>query len=110
MATAAYDGLIRIWSYTQKKGNPQLLQTLTGHSGHINSLVFDDEGSRLYSADSSGLIKLWDTSSESFDTQIKCCGTVDIFMVYFQNQFLFTSCYREYLFTLCLYILTRESY
>ena len=39
----------------------QLIQELEGHRGYINSLCFDDEGGLLYSGDSQGQIRVWNS-------------------------------------------------
>lgn len=36
-----------------------LQQELDGHESYINSLCFDEEGTKLYSADNMGIIKIW---------------------------------------------------
>ena len=35
------------------------MQELDGHSSYVNSLCFDDEGSKLFSADGAGKIRVW---------------------------------------------------
>ena len=35
------------------------MQELDGHSSYVNSLCFDDEGSKLFSADGVGKIRVW---------------------------------------------------
>ena len=37
----------------------QLLQELEGHRSHVNTIAFDEEGSRLFSGDSLGAIRMW---------------------------------------------------
>ena len=36
-----------------------LQQELDGHDSYINCLCFDEEGSKLYTADNTGIIKIW---------------------------------------------------
>ena len=35
------------------------MQELDEHLGYVNTLCFDDEGAKLYSADSMGQIRVW---------------------------------------------------
>ena len=37
------------------------MQELDGHLGHINSVCFDSEGGLLYSGDSRGKIRIWNS-------------------------------------------------
>lgn len=79
--TAGYDGYIRSWEYNIKaKLAPECTNTILGHKGYINSLLFDDDGQKLYSADSIGYIKVWDASiDEELQPSFKCITSVDIF-------------------------------
>ena len=42
----------------------QLLQELDGHLSYVNPLTVDDEGLRLFSADSAGQIRVWNMQLE----------------------------------------------
>ena len=86
--TGAYDGVIRFWDSIPNEG---IIQTsspivkLAGHKSNINSICFDSDGSRLYSGDGSGIIKIW--SNESIDglkssLTYECIKTVDSLKVY----------------------------
>lgn len=58
--TGGFDGVIRIFSGTSGR----LLSEMVGHKGHVNSLQFVPNGTRVFSADSEGEIKVWeDTGS-----------------------------------------------
>ncbi len=35
------------------------MQELEGHQSYVNSLCFDDEGSKMYTADGIGVIRVW---------------------------------------------------
>ncbi|CAH1775536.1 unnamed protein product, partial [Owenia fusiformis] len=59
VATGGYDRIIRVWDIKTDGLNPKLLQELEGHRGHINSLCFEEEGSKMYSGDSVGTILVW---------------------------------------------------
>ena len=37
----------------------QLMQELDGHSSYVNTLCFDDEGTKLFTADGVGKIRVW---------------------------------------------------
>uniref|UniRef100_H3DPP8 Abelson helper integration site 1 n=1 Tax=Tetraodon nigroviridis TaxID=99883 RepID=H3DPP8_TETNG len=60
--TGGYDAVVRVWSLDVDEVNGQLLEEFDGHSSFINTLCFDTEGRRMYSADSTGLIIVWKTS------------------------------------------------
>ncbi|XP_027028556.1 jouberin [Tachysurus fulvidraco] len=59
VVTGGYDGLLRVWNVDVKDVNGQLLQEFEGHKAFINALCFDSEGSRMFSADNTGLIIAW---------------------------------------------------
>jgi len=56
VATGWTDGFIRLWDL----GDGKLLTTLTGHASGLNRFEFSQDGSQLYSADYSGVLKAWD--------------------------------------------------
>ncbi|XP_072545450.1 jouberin isoform X2 [Salminus brasiliensis] len=64
VVTGGYDGLLRVWNLEVKDVNGQLLQEFEGHKTFINALCFDNEGSRMYSADNAGIIVVWNTKIE----------------------------------------------
>lgn len=61
VVTGGYDGVLRVWNMDIQEVNGQLLQEFDGHKTFINALCFDPEGSRMFSADNSGLIIVWGT-------------------------------------------------
>uniref|UniRef100_A0A8C1LE28 Jouberin n=1 Tax=Cyprinus carpio TaxID=7962 RepID=A0A8C1LE28_CYPCA len=61
VVTGGYDGVLRVWSVHVQDVNGQLLQEFDGHKTFINTLCFDPEGSKMFSADNSGLIIVWGT-------------------------------------------------
>uniref|UniRef100_A0A673LKN9 Abelson helper integration site 1 n=1 Tax=Sinocyclocheilus rhinocerous TaxID=307959 RepID=A0A673LKN9_9TELE len=61
VVTGGYDGVLRVWNVDIQDVNGQLLQEFDGHKTFINTLCFDPEGSRMFSADNSGLIIVWGT-------------------------------------------------
>ncbi|TRY83457.1 hypothetical protein DNTS_016203 [Danionella cerebrum] len=61
VATGGFDGVLRIWNVDGQDVNGQLLQEFDGHKTFINTLCFEPEGSRMFSADNSGLIIVWGT-------------------------------------------------
>uniref|UniRef100_A0A3Q3KTM7 Abelson helper integration site 1 n=1 Tax=Mastacembelus armatus TaxID=205130 RepID=A0A3Q3KTM7_9TELE len=60
--TGGYDSLVRVWRLDVDDVNGRLLQEFEGHSGFINTVCFDSEGRRMFSADNTGLIIVWRTS------------------------------------------------
>ncbi|XP_051724812.1 jouberin [Ctenopharyngodon idella] len=61
VVTGGFDGVLRVWNVDIQDVNGQLLQEFDGHKTFINTLCFDPEGSRMFSADNSGLIIVWGT-------------------------------------------------
>lgn len=59
--TGAYDGKIRVWLLAQDGLSGELLKEISGHSVRVNSICFNSDGSRIYSADGSGIIKVWNS-------------------------------------------------
>lgn len=59
--TGGYDATVRVWRVDVDEVTGQLLLEFEGHSGFINTICFDAEGSRMFSADSTGLIIVWET-------------------------------------------------
>lgn len=64
VVTGGYDCLLRVWNLDVKDVNGQLLQEFEGHKTFINALCFDNEGTRMYTADNAGIIVVWNTKTE----------------------------------------------
>ena len=47
------------------------VQELTGHSSHINCVIFDIEGHFLFSGDNSGSIIMWETGEGLSNTGLE---------------------------------------
>nr|XP_046268717.1 jouberin isoform X2 [Scatophagus argus] len=62
VVTGAYDSLVRVWRLDVDDVNGQLLQEFEGHNSFINTVCFDTEGRRMFSADNTGVIIVWRTS------------------------------------------------
>ena len=56
IATAGYEGTIKIWDRTTEK----CLLTLAQHKTRINSLVFSPNGKQMFCGDAYGCISVWD--------------------------------------------------
>ncbi|XP_074548053.1 jouberin isoform X2 [Halichoeres trimaculatus] len=63
VVSGGYDSLVRVWRLDVDDVNGQLLQEFEGHNSFINTVCFDSEGSRMFSADNTGLIIVWRTSA-----------------------------------------------
>ncbi|XP_072221649.1 jouberin isoform X2 [Leuresthes tenuis] len=61
VVTGSYDCILRVWRLDVGDVNGQLLQEFEGHSSFINTVCFDSEGTRMFSADNTGLIIVWKT-------------------------------------------------
>ncbi|KAJ3009232.1 Jouberin [Thoreauomyces humboldtii] len=48
---------------------------MSGHEASVNSVVFDNEGAKLYSGDERGIIRVWSTIQEGWS----CAKVIDIF-------------------------------
>ncbi|KAK6544815.1 hypothetical protein TWF694_001498 [Orbilia ellipsospora] len=57
LASASYDGTIKLWDPTSG-----LLQTFEGHTVHVRSVAFSPDGKQLASASDDETIKLWDST------------------------------------------------
>ncbi|XP_040916900.1 jouberin isoform X1 [Toxotes jaculatrix] len=62
VVTGGYDSLVRVWRLDVDDVNGQLLQEFEGHNSFVNTVCFDSEGRRMFSADNNGLIIVWKTS------------------------------------------------
>ncbi|XP_020555524.1 jouberin isoform X2 [Oryzias latipes] len=72
VVTGSFDFLVRVWRLDVSDVNGQLLQEFDGHSSFINSLCFDSAGTRMFSADNSGLIMVWKTAVSHDGPQSSC--------------------------------------
>ncbi|ESO98402.1 hypothetical protein LOTGIDRAFT_62094, partial [Lottia gigantea] len=61
IVTGAFDQVIRVWDVEGENEDDYLKQEIEDHQGHVNSVCFDEEGEKLYSADSKGVIMVWNT-------------------------------------------------
>ncbi|KAK6171988.1 hypothetical protein SNE40_018397 [Patella caerulea] len=59
IVSGAFDQVIRVWDIAGEDEDAYLKQEIEDHHGHVNSVCFDEEGEKLYSADSTGLILVW---------------------------------------------------
>uniref|UniRef100_A0A6Q2YF28 SH3 domain-containing protein n=1 Tax=Esox lucius TaxID=8010 RepID=A0A6Q2YF28_ESOLU len=69
VVSGGYDCLVRVWTVDVKDVNGLLLQEFEGHKSFINTLCFDSEGNRMFSADNFGVIIVWRTSIEDSSHQ-----------------------------------------
>jgi WD40 repeat protein len=57
----------------------QLKQEIESHKGYVNSVCFDSDGQKMYSADSIGIINIWNVfvteqpHHRGIDLIILCC-------------------------------------
>ncbi|KAJ7990818.1 hypothetical protein DPEC_G00290860 [Dallia pectoralis] len=73
VVSGGFDCLLRVWTVEVKDVNGLLLQELDGHKSFVNTLCFDFEGNRMFSADNVGVIIVWKTSIEDSSRQRPRC-------------------------------------
>lgn len=76
IVTGGYDHYLRVWTKLSEGLNGKLLREINEHTGFINSICFDEEGAKMFSADSIGVIILWNSIIRpQVDTKRKRKGT-----------------------------------
>ncbi|KAL9980441.1 hypothetical protein ACROYT_G009033 [Oculina patagonica] len=76
IVTGGYDHLVRVWTKLSEGLNGKLLREIEGHDGFINSICFDEEGAKMFSADSNGIVIIWNSYIHpQVDTKRKRKGT-----------------------------------
>lgn len=63
-ATGSLDGKVRIWDVGDRDRDPQLVRTLLGHAGGVNSVAFVPESRLVLSASSDGTTREWEATSD----------------------------------------------
>ncbi|XP_052095753.1 jouberin-like isoform X1 [Mytilus californianus] len=59
VVTGCYDQVIRVWDIQGEDVHGNLKQEIESHKGYVNSVCFDSDGQKMYSADSIGSISIW---------------------------------------------------
>ncbi len=59
VVTGGYDQIVRVWTLQTDDNHAQLVQEIDGHMSHINTICFDEEGSRMFSGDGQGIVRIW---------------------------------------------------
>ncbi|KAG2387174.1 hypothetical protein C9374_001506 [Naegleria lovaniensis] len=78
IASGSYDRRIRIFN----KDTGKIIKELEGHSSRISSIVFDQGGTRMYSASGDGMIKIWscrlreDSTLDDISNSFACMRTI----------------------------------
>ncbi|XP_015754781.1 PREDICTED: jouberin-like, partial [Acropora digitifera] len=76
VVTGGYDHYLRVWTKLNEGLNGKLLREIEGHDGFINSICFDKEGAKMFSADSIGVVMIWNSLIHpQADTKRKRRGT-----------------------------------
>ena len=98
LLTGARDRSIRVWKIGHDNRS-ELMHTYN-HSHYITCLAFNDEGTRLYSGDGVGTVKVWICESSSGDFQLRGISSISME----PDQV----CFNLILFALLSNILTRS--
>ncbi|XP_023210818.1 jouberin-like [Centruroides sculpturatus] len=69
VVSGGYDKIIRVWTI-ELNGESKLHMELEGHNGNINALCWNTKGNKLFSADSVGIIRLWNAYLTHDNTEI----------------------------------------
>jgi WD40 repeat protein len=72
LASAGFDGTIRIWDLRAGRDNPPRRE-LTGHKGQIAVLLFTPDGS-LFAAGESGAVYSWDAGHDNEPKRLDGCA------------------------------------
>ncbi|XP_049595623.1 jouberin [Syngnathus scovelli] len=67
--TGGYDCVVRAWRLDVDDINGLLLREFEAHTAFINSICFDAQGDRMFSADNTGSIVMWKTSVSDGEQQ-----------------------------------------
>ncbi|XP_061700465.1 jouberin isoform X2 [Syngnathoides biaculeatus] len=62
VVSGGYDCVLRTWRLDVDDVNGSLLREFESHGSFINSICFDAEGHRMFSADNAGSVVMWNTS------------------------------------------------
>ncbi|XP_057716218.1 jouberin isoform X2 [Corythoichthys intestinalis] len=60
--SGGYDCVVRAWRLDVDDFNGLLLREFEAHGGFVNTICFDTTGHRMFSADNTGCIMMWNTS------------------------------------------------
>nr|XP_022332539.1 jouberin-like isoform X2 [Crassostrea virginica] len=59
IATGGYDQVIRVWDVSGSEPHGVLKQEIEDHRGHVNTLIFEEDGGKMYSGDSAGNVLIF---------------------------------------------------
>lgn len=80
VATGAYDGIVRVWVLEDMRARDSKdleVIELVGHTQTVNALAFDPSGTKFFSGDGNGIVKVWTGSLPRF----ACLFTISSFQV-----------------------------
>ncbi|XP_077477172.1 jouberin [Stigmatopora argus] len=69
VVSGGYDRVVRAWRLDVDDFNGLLLREFEAHAGFVNSICFDADGRRMFSADNGGTIVSWNTSLSDDEQQ-----------------------------------------
>jgi jouberin len=76
IVTGSFDGSIRFWNVIDEMATNQANtpdKKIEAHKSNINTLCFNADGTRLFSGDGSGIVKIWDCEGQDME----CLKTID---------------------------------
>ncbi|XP_061650787.1 jouberin isoform X2 [Phyllopteryx taeniolatus] len=69
VVSGGYDCVVRTWRLDVDDINGLLMREFESHGGFINTICFDAEGHRMFSADNTGSVIMWKTSVRDGEQQ-----------------------------------------
>ncbi|MFO0878046.1 MAG: WD40 repeat domain-containing protein [Gemmataceae bacterium] len=76
LASAGFDGLVKIWEFDPSKGELKEKLKLTGHAGPVYCVSYNKDGSLLASSSQDKTIRLWTPADGKMQRELKGHGDI----------------------------------